>query len=86
MLNTTQNKKINKEYSQILSVLKAEKISALASNKEFLKNELKDVILDQYYYQEGVYQSKVASDKTVLEAVKLLKNTKKYNQILSGKN
>ncbi|MFN0728521.1 S41 family peptidase [Polaribacter gochangensis] len=86
MLNTTQNKKINKEYSQILSVLKAEKISALASNKEFLKNELKDVILDQYYYQEGVYQSKVASDKTVLAAVKLLKNTKKYNQILSGKN
>ncbi len=86
MLNTTQNKKINKEYSQILSVLKAEKISALASNKEFLKNELKDIILDQYYYQEGVYQSKIASDKTVLEAAKLLKNKIKYNQILSGKN
>ncbi len=66
MLNTTQNKKINKEYSQILSVLKAEKINA-SKYKEFLKNELKDIILDQYYYQEGVYQSKIASDKTVLE-------------------
>ncbi|WP_347173000.1 S41 family peptidase [Polaribacter uvawellassae] len=84
MLTATQNKKISKEYSQILSTLKTEKINALASNKEFLKNELKDIILDQYYYQEGVYQSKIASDKTVLEAVKLLKNKIKYNQILSG--
>ena len=86
LLSASQNQKIKKEYSQILSTLKAEKINALESNKEFIKNEIKDIILDQYYYEEGVYQNKMASDNTVLEAVKLLKNTTKYNQILSGKN
>ena len=49
-----------------------------------IKNEIKDIILDQYYYQEGVYQNKVALDNTILEAVKLLKNKTKYNQILAG--
>tara|TARA_R110002073_G_scaffold26903_4_gene87571 strand:+ start:1018 stop:2661 length:1644 start_codon:yes stop_codon:yes gene_type:complete len=85
LLNDAQNQKIRKEYSRIISTLKLEKINALESNKEFIKNELKDIILDQYYYQEGVYQNKLASDKTVLEAVKLLNNSKKYHQILSGK-
>lgn len=85
LLNDAQNQKIRKEYSRIISTLKLEKINALESNKEFIKNELKDIILDQYYYQEGVYQNKLASDKTVLEAVKLLNNSTKYNQILSGK-
>ncbi|MFT5762495.1 MAG: carboxyl-terminal processing protease [Polaribacter sp.] len=84
LLNDSQNKKIKKDYSRIISTLKTEKINALTSNKEFLKSELKDIILDQYYYQEGVYENKLTSDKTVLEAVKLLKNTTKYNQILSG--
>ncbi len=85
LLNASQNKKIKKEYTQILNTLKTEKINALENNKEFIKNEIKDIILDQYYYEEGVYQNKIASDNTVLEAVKLLKNTTKYNQILSGK-
>ena len=85
LLNDAQNQKIRKEYSRIISTLKLEKINALESNKEFIKNELKDIILDQYYYQEGVYQNKLAADKTVLEAVKLLNNSKKYHQILSGK-
>ena len=84
-LNASQNKKIKKEYLRIISTLKTEKIKALSSNKEFLKNEIKDIILDQYYYQEGVYQNNVVLDNTITEAVRLLKNTTKYNQILSGK-
>ncbi len=84
MLNTSQNKKVRKEYSRLINTLRTDKINALSSNKEFIKNELKDIILDQFYYEEGIYQSKIASDKTVLEAVKLLKNKTKYNQILAG--
>jgi carboxyl-terminal processing protease len=84
-LNASQNKKIKKEYLRIISTLKTEKIKALSSNKEFLKNEIKDIILDQYYYQEGVYQNNVVLDNTISEAVRLLKNPTKYNQILSGK-
>ena len=84
MLNTSQNKKVRKEYSRLINTLRTDKINALSSNKEFIKNELKDIILDQFYYEEGIYQSKISSDKTVLEAVKLLKNKTKYNQILAG--
>ena len=83
-LDNSQNKKVRKEYVRIMNTLKAEKINSLTQNKEFIKNALKDIILDHYYYQEGVYQSKASSDKTILEAVKLLKNTTKYNQILAG--
>jgi len=83
LVNQSQNKKISKDYYKILNTLKAEKITALASNKEFIKDEIKKIILDHYYYQEGVYQNKLTSDKTILEAMKLLKNKKKYSQILS---
>ena len=85
-LNTDQNKEISKDYLSLLNSLKAEKIASLPANKEFIKNEIKQIILDQYYYQEGVYKNKLTSDKTVLEAVKLLKNKKKYSQILSAIN
>jgi carboxyl-terminal processing protease len=85
-LNTDQNKEISKDYLSLLNTLKAEKIASLSANKEFIKNEIKQLVLDQYYYQEGVYKNKLTSDKTVLEAVKLLKNKKKYSQILSAIN
>ncbi len=84
-LSAAQNKKVKKDYNSVLSALKTEKIKSLNVNKEFIKNELKQLILDQYYYQKGVYQNKLTSDKTVLEAVKLLKNKKKYSQVLSIK-
>ena len=84
-LNTDQNKEISKDYFSLLNTLKTEKIASLSINKEFIKNEIKQIILDQYYYQEGIYKNKLTSDKTVLEAVKLLKNKKKYSQVLSGK-
>ena len=84
-LNTAQNKKVNKDYLSVLKTLKTEKINTLYANKEFIKEEIKQLILDQYYYQEGVYQNKLTSDNTILEAVKLLKNKKKYSQILSAK-
>jgi len=84
-LSTAQNKKVKKDYFSVLNTLKREKIKSLFVNKEFIKNEIKQLILDQYYYQEGVYQNKLTSDKTVQEAVKLLKNKKKYSQILSAK-
>ncbi len=84
-LSTAQNKKVKKDYLSVLNTLKSEKIKSLIVNKEFIKNEIKQLILDQYYYQKGVYQNKLTSDTTVLEALKLLKNIKKYSQVLSNK-
>lgn len=84
-LSIAQNKQVKKDYFSVLNTLKREKIKSLFVNKEFIKNEIKQLILDQYYYQKGVYQNKLTSDKTVLEALKLLKNKKKYSQVLSNK-
>ena len=41
LLNASQNKKIKKEYTQILNTLKTEKINALENNKEFIRTRLK---------------------------------------------
>ena len=84
-LNASLNKKIKKEYSTIINTLKTEKINALSANRLFLKNAIKEIILDQYYYEEGIYENKVALDYTIIEAVKLLKNNVKYTQILMVK-
>lgn len=84
-VDKNQNKKINNDYLKVLNTLKKEKIASLSNHKEFLKKEIKEIILDQYYYQEGVYQNKIAFDKTIQEAMIILKNKTKYNQILSGK-
>lgn len=84
-LSSAQNKQVTKNYSGVLKTLQQEKIKRIAANKEFLKNEIKQLILDQYYYEEGVYKNKMTDDSTLQEAVKLLKDKKKYIQILSGK-
>ena len=67
-----------------MDALKSSKINAVSLHKEYLKTQLKEIILDQYYYEEGVYQNKLKFDKTIQEAVKILKNKSKYNQILSA--
>ncbi len=84
-LNSAQNKKISKEYSTLMQTLETEKIKAIVEDKDHIKDVLTQLILDQYYYQEGVYQNKITADKTIQEAVNLLKNNTKYTQVLSVK-
>jgi carboxyl-terminal processing protease len=83
-VDNRQQKKIHKNYEGVLDALKSSKINAIGLHKEFIKNQLKEIILDRYYYEEGVYQNKLKFDTTIQEAVKLLKNKSKYNQILSA--
>ena len=84
-LDKKKNNKISKEYLSIMNALKGEKINAISINKEHIKELLKEMILDRYYYEKGVYQNKLKTDKTITEAVRLLKNQKKYNQLLTAK-
>ena len=83
-VENSQQKRIRKNYTGVLDALKSSKINAVSLHKEYLKTQLKEIILDQYYYEEGVYQNKLKFDKTIQEAVKILKNKSKYNQILSA--
>jgi len=86
-LKVDKNKKskISKEYSKIMNALSVEKIKAISIDKEKINTALKELILDRYYYQNGVYQNKIKTDKTILKAVQILNNNKRYNKLLTAK-
>ncbi|TXD54242.1 MULTISPECIES: S41 family peptidase [unclassified Polaribacter] len=81
----SKNNNIFKEYEKIKEKLFEDKISEISKNQDIINNLLEEEILTKYYYQEGVYQHHLKKDKTMIEALELLKNQVKYKQILSGK-
>lgn len=76
---------INKEYQKIKEKLAQVKISEVAKNEDIIAEVIKEELLKNYFYEEGWFQYQLKNDKTILQAVQLLKNSTKYNQILSGK-
>lgn len=79
------NKLLSPEYKEIQKKLMKDKIERITTNKGMLMGLLKDDIISRYYYKEGVYQNKIKNDKVVLDAVKLLKDTGRYDNILAKK-
>ncbi len=78
-------KMVNTEYQKIQQKLRKEKIGKISLNKDILKALLQEEIVSRYYYEEGVYKNKLKNDIAILEAVRLLKDTGKYNNILVKK-
>jgi len=83
--NYTQNQNISKELNKIQEELYKQKVDEISKNKEEIEEEIIDEIILKYFYKEGVFIDDLKKDKTIIEAVKLLKNTKEYNRILSSK-
>ena len=83
--NYTQNQNISKELNKIQEELYKQKVDEISKNKEEIEEEIIDEIILKYFYKEGVLIDDLKKDKTIIEAVKLLKNTKEYNRILSSK-
>ena len=82
---SSKNSLISKEYASLKNKLVAQKLSAIKKNEDILTSLLQEEILLKYYYKEGVYENQLKNDETISEALNLLKNQQKYNQILSGK-
>lgn len=82
---SSQNSLISKEYASLKNKLVAQKLSAIKKNEDILTSLLQEEILLKYYYKEGVYENLLNNDETISEALTLLKNQQKYNQILSSK-
>lgn len=80
-----QNRKISSEYSKIKKELIVNKLDKITKNKDILMNELQDEVLVQNFYKKGLYRYHLKHDTTILDAVKLLGNTAKYQQLLSAK-
>ncbi len=83
--NFTKNQNISKEFSKIQEKLYKQKVDEISKNKEEIEEEIIDEIILKYFYKEGVFIDDLKNDKTIIEAVKLLKNIKEYNRILSSK-
>ncbi|WP_334055965.1 S41 family peptidase [Polaribacter sp. P097] len=80
-----ENNAIAKEYQTLKNSLVEQKLSAIKKNEHILTNLLQEEILLKYYFKEGVYQNRIKKDEVISQAVNLLNNQPKYNQILSGK-
>jgi carboxyl-terminal processing protease len=84
-INAEDSKSISKSYLQLMSSLKENKIKAISKDKEAIKIALKELIVERYAYETGVYSNKIKTDKTIQEALTLLNNSKQYEAVLSVK-
>ncbi len=74
---------IKPQYKALQEQLQLEKLATLDSNKEEILEEMTNKIMNSYYFKEGEYQHKISVDKTIKEAVSILKNNSKYTHILN---
>jgi len=75
---------VSKEYRQIMKKLNGDKVNEISKNEAYLNYLIQAEILERYYYQEGSFENKLAQDKVILEAVKILDNKSQYAKILTG--
>ena len=73
---------IQGEYKTLLDKIRTEKIKELAPNISEIKETLTNEIVRRYYYKKGEYIHKVNHDKSIIEAVAILKDQNKYQKIL----
>lgn len=77
------NKNITPEYNAIIQQLKEAKVAKIVANEDLLLKEIENEIIERYAYKEGMYKHLFKNDVTIKNAVALLKDTNKYNSILT---
>ncbi|OFX77498.1 MAG: peptidase S41 [Bacteroidetes bacterium GWE2_29_8] len=77
--------KIQKDYEVLYDKIKHNKEADLHNFKEEIKDLLKEEIASRYYFQKGRIQISLLNDPYVKKAIPILKNTKTYEDILTGK-
>lgn len=71
-------------YGKLLSQVKSEKMNELSKNKEQIKNNITDEIINRYYYKKGEYQNHIVHNQSILRAINILNDESKYRQILNN--
>jgi len=74
---------LTKSYTVLLNDIQSEKMKELDKNKDEILDKLTEELVKRYYYTEGIYQQKVAFDKTILKAISILNNQQQYKSILN---
>lgn len=75
-------KHIIASYNQLISSIAAAKEKALVEKKAEIMSLISNEILKRYFYREGLYEYQVINNPEILEAIKVLKDEKKYRRIL----
>ena len=74
---------IKEPYQQLITSIGKAKEKDLISKKAEVMSLLSDEILKRYFYRNGLYNYQVINNPEILEAVSILKNTKRYRNILN---
>ncbi len=74
----------NSSATALLKKLTPDNKSDLLKFKTEIKLILENEIISRYYYQNGRIEQSLNTDPEVRQAIELLKNKKKYNEILTG--
>ena len=75
--NDVQNK-----YKDLLLAINRGKIAALDTYQNEIAKKLEDEIIKRYFYRDGLYDYSLKHDDAILSATELLKDNKKYSEIL----
>jgi carboxyl-terminal processing protease len=76
---------IKKDYDVLKKALSSDKKQDIVKNKKEILRLLQDEIVTRYYFQRGRIQNQLKTDDEILEAIKVLGNTARYNSILASK-
>ena len=77
-------KEIATEYNALIAKLEVNKKDDLNKFKSEIKELITSEIVSRYYYQKGRIIATLQFDKDVKEAIKVLKDKKRYDNILAG--
>ena len=72
------------DFDLLVTKIDDAKSDDLEKNIDFIKEILANEIVSRYYYQKGRIQSSLNYDKDILQAITVLSDSTKYQQILSN--
>ncbi|MBQ2350681.1 MAG: peptidase S41, partial [Bacteroidales bacterium] len=76
---------ISKDIETLLSKLKQDKDRDLERYRDEVTRWIVSYIMPRYFYEKGSIMFSINYDEEVKEAIKILKDEKRYNEILSPK-
>ncbi|WP_350289557.1 S41 family peptidase [uncultured Croceitalea sp.] len=73
---------VQDKYKDLLFAVNRGKILALDTYKTEITKKLEDEIIKRYFYRDGLFAYNLKNDDAILSATELLKDGKKYNELL----
>lgn len=73
---------VQDKYKDLLFAVNRGKILALDTYKTEITKKLEDEIIKRYFYRDGLFAYNLNNDDAILSATELLKDRKKYNELL----